>query len=303
MNRHAKNIIGEFNSIQNRRYLFTTLLNEFHSPAVDQFLYEHFAQNLASFVARMQKEIALSDSMPGMTVADEVRAFNLAFLRDRCDFIRKHVLPDTQIIYSVTDGNATSRYDLTHHQRSANDILQAWQSNPARGIQSREDPQAKGTPLAAAPHIETGITFCDQSETNTSNHVSQFFTPMMKQMNTLSPEDAHCGSGFGTATVESDRRLQSRRVFRSNESGEENGILNREKRLQRRNLDRDVSENLRGTGEMGCHLSGHDMSSLYRRMDARTATAAALTPDRGDLRPQHNYTTNNARANQSMRYC
>ena len=69
---------------------------------------------------------------------------------------------------------------------------------------------------------------------------------------------------FANATRDSDDRLLSRRIFRKNERGEENGIPSYEKRLYNRHLERDVSETLR-TSEFQAKVYGYDMSSLYKR--------------------------------------
>ncbi|SME65043.1 Hypothetical protein FSTVST1_346 [Faustovirus ST1] len=76
--------------------------------------------------------------------------------------------------------------------------------------------------------------------------------------------------GFGRNNPAEDLRLAKRQIFRKNEAGVENGIPRYESRLYKRNLDRDISENLRGyERDFGGGTRGYDMTDLYKRVDQR----------------------------------
>ncbi len=317
MNRHARNVISEFISRPNTRYLFTTVSQRFANPAVDQYIHSNFMTTIDNFVKKMEREMSTTDAVAGVTVIDTVRAYNREFLVETCSFITDHVITEHQPeVYRVDDGIATSRYGAAHHMQSATDILKSWDMNSSRGIQAREDPQGgysgnntitysntanRGDGLNCDQPVHTGVVFCDQSAEGTSNHVTQFYTPMMQAMNRVAPEDMYQTGAFGEATAESDARLLSRRTFRS-ESGVENGVPMRQARLHRRSLDTNINEGLRQT-EHGTIVYAHDMSSLYRRVDEKRAMAAAHTPPRTEFRPQYNQQNENMRRNEQMRHC
>ncbi len=76
----------------------------------------------------------------------------------------------------------------------------------------------------------------------------------------------HTNIEFGNATPESDARLLERRSFRSAWADCENGIPRYEQRLYRRNIERDVTENIRPF-EFDNVQRAHDMTSLIARID------------------------------------
>ena len=117
--------------------------------------------------------------------------------------------------------------------------------------------------IGATNNGDVTIDFCDQSDVGTSSYYdAQLNTPIMNAMN-RDPQE-HTLRPFGYANKASDERLLSRRIFRSNEEGVENGISRHEVRLQRRNLDRDNGETFADT-QYDYMARGHDMSDLIRR--------------------------------------
>lgn len=220
--------------------------------------------------------------------------------------------------FVVTDGLPTSRFGAAHHAKSADQILQTWNMNATRGVQAREDQHgnhaggyprnavsglrasganganASGAGISARlydpasaqhynphdgrgdDHVSTGIEFCDQSALNTSQHVSQLLDN--SAIVSLNRETGHTNDAFGNATSASDARLLSRRIFRTNERGVENGVRMGDVRLHRRNLDRDIDEALPGAERDGAMGRGYDMTSLYDRVDFKQAARAAYDP-------------------------
>lgn len=353
MNRHAQNVIGEFKQAKNRAYLYKALSAKFqNNPIVDDYLVKHFMSSFNHFTHRMEQEIYTSVPVAGLSITTLVCAYNRQFLLTTAGTIHDNVLAQSNVVnYRVSDGLATSRYSERANQRSANDILKSWESNPNRGIQAREDHMGatgmgggnnisnskyanivsdhpnrsrlcdpptlsgdlhpsragrEGFSARPVPNCEenmaTGITFCDQSMENTDHHVTAFYTPMMRRMNDVKPEDAHMASAFGEASAESDQRLLSRRIFRSNEAGEENGIARYEQRLYHRHLDTEqINEGLRGT-ERDCVVLGHDMSSLYRRVDHKRQAKARFEQPPSDFHPSHPNALQGGRYGEGQRY-
>ncbi len=156
-------------------------------------------------------------------------------------------------------------------------------NNGSHGQRATNDPSGTSLqyPLASAPRrcgnkpANVGITFMDQSDLGTSNHMSQYENTSYKVwMNNDKTHLPHESSVFGDSTQAADERLLSRRVFRSNFATDkpvENAIPNYELRLQRRAIDRDIDETLHNS-EKGCIQYGHDMSTLYNRIDRKQQT-------------------------------
>ena len=165
-------------------------------------------------------------------------------------------------------------------------------NNGSHGQQALNDPTSVTTryPYAAAPvrcggipSYGAGITFSDQSEIGTSNHVSQYENTAYKVwLNNAASTLPHEHSVFGDSTADADNRLLSRRTFRSNFATDnpiENAIPTYEVRLQRRAIDREISENLHNA-EKGCKLFSHDMNSLYDRIDRKRVARSQYDPAR-----------------------
>lgn len=269
MNRYARDIVFVFGSIENRKLLAEQLRNFFKNHVVSAFVNEHIHTLVDNFIDHMEEDLSMSDPIPGVTIDDQVECFNCQFMMDRINYIREHVLAPEPTKYTVTDGMPTSRFGAKHHAASADRQLQTWAMNPGRGVQGREDSHGDNSANTywgrGDGHMATGVDFCDQSELNTSNHVTQLLgTSYMLALNKDS--QPHTNDAFGNATPASDSRLLQRRTFRSNEAGVENGIPRYEQRLYKRNLDRDVKESLQGQ-ERDCMVHGHDMESLLCRVE------------------------------------
>lgn len=166
----------------------------------------------------------------------------------------------------------------------ANDILKTWLHSPGRGVELREDTQGDISdgrnginPYYSAHdnHLSTGIVFCDQRSLGTQNHVEQYVNTFYKQA--LNKGFSHESTPFGVSTPASDRRLLERRSFRRNEAGVENGIPRYESRLQNRYLERNIDEGLHNA-EKGYKLHGHDLATLYGRVDHKNNTRALYEP-------------------------
>jgi hypothetical protein len=269
MNRYARDIVYVFGGTQNRKFLAEQLRNFFKNHTVSAFVNEHIHNLVDNFIKSIEEELSVSDPLPGVTVEDQVECFNCQFISDRISYIREHVLSPTPDKYTVSDGMPTSRFGARHHAASADRQLQTWAMNSGRGVQGREDSHGDDSTSTywgrGDHHMATGIDFCDQSELNTSNHVTQLLgTSYIQGLN----RDAqpHTNIAFGNATPASDARLLTRRTFRSNEAGVENGIPRYESRLYVRSHDRDASEALQGR-ERDCMIHGHDMESLLARVE------------------------------------
>lgn len=245
-------------------------------PRSAAFVDENFDRVLSEFARDAERSHRSSDLMPGITVRDQLHLSNEQFIRY---FLALAGGPgEGAELYVVNDGLAASRRGDTSRLSpgggrtvpSANDVLQSWNRQAGRGVQIREDPQSvNGNPYyhpAAGGRAE--VVFCDQSDVGVNQHEQRYVNTQYKAA--LNQSRDYERDPMGVSTAASDARLLSRRVFRNNEAGVENGIARYEARLYRRNLDRDVSESLRG-GERDYQQRGYDMTSLYTCMDYASA--------------------------------
>ncbi len=268
MNQYARRVIDEFTSRENLSDIKSKISGYFNNTKVNRFLNEYFIVNVKHFVQVIEQELNVSDLMPGLTIYDQLVGFNNQFIASRINFIQTHVIGDDHVpMYSVSDGMPTSRSSLHKHQQRPNDILNSWLTNSGRGIQSRDDPSGLNNNLYQNGGISTGIAFCDQDHLGTQNHVEFYENTSYKQaLNKRIPSLEHEETAFGVDTPAANARLLSRRIFRQNEAGVENGIARYESRLYNRHLERDIDEGLHNA-EKGCMLQRNDMSSLYARVD------------------------------------
>lgn len=310
MNRNARDIVYVFGSTKNRTYLSGVLKKYFNDNRVDKFVGELLNTLVDNFIDTIEKELSMSDPMPGISIQDQIECYNCQFVNDRISYIRTHVIAEEPVAqYTVTDGLPTSRFGRDHHNKSADRQLETWAMNSGRGVQGREDTHGeydigpgaqcstnemgKQNPYwgTSDAHVRSGVTFCDQSEIGTSNHVTQLLgTTYMLALNQDS--QPHTNDAFGNATAASDARLLSLRTFKNNEDGTENGIPRYRSRLHGRNLDRDIREGMQGR-ERECMVHGHDMTSLYKRVDEKNRVCAKRgNPDPRKLRLQNNASYN-----------
>lgn len=143
-----------------------------------------------------------------------------------------------------------------------NEIVKVW----------GKEGMVSGTMVARNPY--SGINFCDQSNFGTSQHVNTLLdNSYIQALNKTNAADMYQNQGFGNADLESDTRLLQRRIFRGEGNGKytsggiENGIPDYEKRLYRRNLDRDIGETM--SVERDGMLTGYDMQSLRCRVNSK----------------------------------
>lgn len=282
MNRFAKSVIGIFTSRKNISDIKNALNQHYRNELVSNYLDECFEVSIEHFVEVIEQELLTADPMPGTVIHDHVISFNRQFIKSQLNFIDAHVVAKSDQIplYEIDDGLPTSRRDPKFYQKSADRILESWRSNSGRGVQAREDDAGNvhsNNPYHGKDNAITGITFCDQSEIGTQQHYDQFETAQMRALNRH--RLPHEETIFGVSTPAADARLLSRRIFRKNEAGVENGIPRYATRLHNRYVDRDITEGLAGGGrERGYKLHGHDMRSLYARIDYKNKVGDLYNP-------------------------
>ena len=268
MNNHSEQVIELFNSKNNRNLLADYLVKFYDDLIVYKFLQSNFNNMMKNFIEYIKEDLYLSDPLPGMTTEKSVLCYNKQFLNDKIKFINSNVLRlDETPKYSVNDGGITTREP--RHIKAA-DALNAWKSNSGRNIQYRMDSQSDygSQDELIGSGIISGVEFCDQSKLNTSHHVDALLNgEYFRKLNKFPLYDGAVGDG-GYDDGRSDERLLSRRIFRNNESGVENGIPRYEQRLYKRFIDRDTRESLPGVERSGMDRS-FDMRSLYCRTFAR----------------------------------
>lgn len=262
MKRFSSRIISEFTSNDNKDRLLDILNRHFHNRAAYKYLDANFDTTVYHFANKIEIELSMSDPMPGTTMQDHLTDFNHQFIKSSIEFIDKYIISDEPIMYKVHDGVADRPVSTAH----ANTLLDSWRHNSTRGSQAREDPSGD---VYFRPDYSHGITFCDQRELGVQQHYEQFYNSAMSLNN---GHLAHEETVFGVSTPAADARLASRRIFRGNEQGQENGVPRYESRLYNRNIDRDITEGLRGS-EKDYISYGHDMSSLYKRVDYKDSRA------------------------------
>lgn len=272
MQRRVNTLLAQFTSKDNAGFLFDCLNN--NDPRILSYLKEHFMGSLKEFANQTWHEYTNSAPLPGVTLLDELNALNKAFLNYQRGQINIHVRVEEAPAFMLTDGQPTSRHGKKHFNMSADNILKTWQSTNSRGVQSREDRMGRQVSNQGG-QMESGVMFCDQSELGVNQHEEMLLNnSYIKALNQGAP--AHTYAAFGNADIDVDNRLLSRRIFRNNEAGVENGIPRYESRLYRRNLERDITETLPGDSH-GFKQRGYDMSDLHRRIDSRKHIPEAKT--------------------------
>lgn len=274
MNRHARELILQFNSGKNEDHLRGQLSAYFKNPDVDQYLKTNLHDNMRHFAYSIEQELLVSDPLPGTTISDQIFCYNNQFLTSIVDFIRSNVIGEEEPEYNVTDGGPGKSYGGA----SADDLLAKWWCDSGKLTQLRDDPPGLASRSACAPkeQFSPGITFCDQSGQNVNQHVSRYENTTYKR----AFNDArlpHERTPIGVATAAADARMLSRSIFRKNERGIENGIPLYEQRLYRRNYERDINETLPNQ-ERDCIISGYDMSGIKKRIDHVNKVKSQYSP-------------------------
>lgn len=280
MQRRTGEIFHQFQSASNLARLEVILERRFDNPAVTAFLKQHTREIASRFARREMMVYNTSAPLPGVSPASELRVLNDQFLEYMVLQIEQNVLIEEAPVFSIGDGMPTSRRGVDHHNMDANSILETWKQNPTRSVQSRGD-RAGDNPHnpyhANRDHlVQTGITFCDQSQVGLNQHGGMLMNNSYIRALNTGPGD-YTNTAFGNSTAESDARLLSRRTFRSNEAGEENGIPRYEQRLYKRFVERDVDETFAGDS-FDYQQRGYDMTSLLNRIDYKNARRQGQAP-------------------------
>ena len=250
MNAITAQVIREFQSESNKLYL-------------RRHVHECLNNKMCHFIKRYETEMMNSDLIIGIPIDEYVEILNTEFLSSNVTNIDTD---NSNIVYTVHDGcpkgidggPATTR---NQSNMSADDMLKSFRRDGStHGLTVREDNDSSESAYYYGGGVASGITINDQ--TNINNYVSPYDNIDSHPLN------GKRSTPFGVSTPESNARLLSRRTFRSNEHGIENGIPVYEQRLYRRNIERDISETLVGREREG-RIYKHDMQSLYDRVDAR----------------------------------
>lgn len=271
MNRFTRSVLKKFQSASNQEYLRSELVGKFNDPQVFKYVEGNMDDMVGHFAHKYEIEMFNSDPLDGMGIDDQIYILNCQFLEDRVHFIKSQVLGEYEIpeMYVLHDGGpVTSRNGLAHFQQRADNILDSWRVNSGVGMTTRSDVQADTyatNPFYySSDDMYTGVKICDQKNLGVNQHMEALYNDTnFKLLNT----GKLWGGAFGDGSKESNEKLLSRRIFRS-EGGVDNGIPLRRLSIQRRHIDRNVDEGLEGR-EYDCLVRGYDMNTLYKRVDER----------------------------------
>jgi hypothetical protein len=249
---------------------------------------------MRSYTRIIADELDSVDMLDGAGASNILRRYNNNFIRDQSHYLSSYVVATPPEVTRQTDGPAKSHFIKTVHDVdngkqtnqpkditamrsptqyaypeyngvSADDLLARWdlQTKTRSGGQFRDDsqgdiPAADGYQHAAR---EVEVEYYDYSDMNTSHAYEAFINdPVLVAMNRT--DRPHELRRFGSTDIANDARLMDRVIGRKNERGEENGIPYYERRLYRRNYERDISEGLGSAAQYDCHIRGHDMSDF-----------------------------------------
>lgn len=271
--------LAAFKSSANKQHLALILGRRVYSEHAKKYLAENLSINVDRFAEILGRQLRGCDPLPGLTLEQYVEMHNAKFVPMQLkvlEDIDAAAIDDdnTPALYCVTDGLPTSTHGPDYWRQSTDNILEQWRQNSrgVRSVQYREDIQGDYSAYTAAPAVPnekmyTGVTFCDQSEVGLNSHIDMYENTRYKSAlnRVVRP---HEEIPFGVDTPAAVERLLSRRIFRANEIGEENGISRHAVRLQRHQIERDVGETLRAT-EHDYKLYGYDMSRITNRTSQR----------------------------------
>ncbi len=265
MQPHIREIITKFLSKSNENNISQAINARFNNREVTAFLNTELRSSLAEYAKTIYKELRSSEPLFGTSTCDQALYFSGEFIRDRVQFIKQYIITPRTDIYGVNDGTNTARNDYT---QCPNALLDAWKK-PRSVLTGRDDSSGMtGTGDSynhGVTNMYSGVVFCDQTNVGVNHHMNKYDCELIALNSSSRP---HEDTAFGVSTRAADERLASRRIFRSNEAGEENGITRNAARRHRRNIDRDISEGL-NNAEMGNQSRGYDMSGLHARLDAK----------------------------------
>lgn len=280
MSKYTRLVLLEFRSSENKIYLTKFITAKYNNDhRVIKYLADNIDSLITNFANQYEYEMLNATPLVGVTIYDQLRSLNQQFISNQMTFIKEYFIGDEPAKYTLCDGTPeyaipTSRRPAAHFHKPGNDILSSWWYNSGRDMTTRDDEQGDVNRSAFYGPSDnlvqrTGITVCDQSNINTSYAVESFYGDFgHKSLN--GPK--LWGGAFGVPSAENDARLMTRRIFRSNEGGVENGIPHYERRLYNRAIERNIDDTLR-QGEKGNLLCGYDMTSLHRRVGQRRAYA------------------------------
>lgn len=161
-------------------------------------------------------------------------------------------------------GNAQTNFGEKKYNFIAEGFLAA-QNGPTRFTQ-QGIPTVPRAIYTGNREQQASITYSNQDHVGGDYYNMQFDNQYIRALNT--DAQPHTQQPFGYSTPESDARLLSRRIFRKNEDGVENGIPRYESRLYRRNLDRDNGETFADT-QYDNVQRGHDMTDLFNQVNRK----------------------------------
>ncbi len=253
-----------------------------------------------NFTQHVAHDLSMSDPLPGVDSTHMLMEYNRQFLAYMIDMIEEHS-PSDEMHYSMSDGLPAARSD---YSKSADCLLSNWIDAPASMYAYREDPQSDGPNSYGAPlpsygpviHYRTDMYDGKCPPAHQYAARGGHSTVLMKSgcvptatvdytdMSGCNPAEATYENALtrawnspqsvlGDGSVAMDQSLLSRRIFRT-ESGVEGGIPFNRRTVHHRHVDRDISEGLRGDSR-DYKLSGHDMRSLYDRVDKKTRNVLA----------------------------
>jgi len=296
MNRVSQQTIAAFMSRGNLEYL-RAVISQTCGPAARIFLASHFDDAVANYAEYMERIMFGSD--PITQVAQQVAVFNAQFISDTCSSLGPQ---ETPITFTIGDGHCTAKGKMAGKniaQMDPTQMLDSWKDYPARQITLRDDtdniydtaygskcgaglsgngpkcrscvPNNEGFVDGAPAQDMAGIQFGDMS----SLGVNQFYSDYMAQpfIQNLNRGPLYGTSAFGNSLEEEDLKAFTRRTFRANEDGVENGIPKYRTWLHHRNYERDVAETFRAGGERGFMQRGYDNSTLLTRVNTKRAIA------------------------------
>lgn len=278
MNTFNKSVIEEIRHPRNVDAMKQYLNAKFKNQTVRTFLDVNFATMVNNACERYERELSVSDPVPGSTVYEQASAFTNQLINDAIGYIGAYVLGDEngQSQFTICDGDPTSRSSLGEHQRKMPDeILASWNKNAGSVLSGRDDSQYGNAPAneyawnaknTLNQSLSTGVTVSDQRDIGQNQYYDQLFNPAFHALN----KGRIAGGIYGDWSPEADERMLSRRIFRD-EAGTENGIPFYNRTVNKRHVDRDITQNLR-QGEYDYKLYKHDVSDLYARADMRKAS-------------------------------